>query len=102
MKLSTELICMIHDELSSKDIENLRCVSRASRQLLVILFRRLLMDDMPWLWEAHVMAVGNNTVRIIQLLEFLVSQLLRFVLSLSCAVNTFQNRRILTFFPPRT
>jgi len=90
MKLLTELICMIHDELSPKDIANLRSVSRASRRLLVILFRRLLMEDMPWLWEADDMPAGSTKVGIIQLLELLVSHPLRFVLSLPCAVNTFK------------
>lgn len=52
-KLPSELLYMILDDLSSKDIANLRLVTRACRQLPVILFRERLLEDMPWLWEAR-------------------------------------------------
>jgi predicted component of viral defense system (DUF524 family) len=43
---------MIVDKLASKDVVNLRLTTRAYRQLSVILFRKFLLEDMPWLWEA--------------------------------------------------
>jgi hypothetical protein len=60
MKLPAELRCIILDSLSSKDIANLRLVTPAFRQLPVILFRKLLLEDMPFLFEAKDMPVGNT------------------------------------------
>ena len=60
MKLPAELRYIILNNLSSKDIANLRIVSPAFRQLPVILFRKLLLEDMPFLFEAEDMPVGNT------------------------------------------
>lgn len=60
MKLPNEIRSLILDELSSKDIANLRLVTPAYRQLSVSLFRRLLLEDMPWLWEAKELPMGNT------------------------------------------
>ncbi|MCJ1391456.1 hypothetical protein MMC18_004320 [Xylographa bjoerkii] len=59
-KLSAELSDMVLASLSSKDIANLRLVSPAFRQLPAILFRRLLLEDMPWFWEAQGLDVGKT------------------------------------------
>lgn len=60
MKLPAELRYIVLDTLSSKDIANLRLVTPAFRQLPVILFRKLLLQDMPFLFEAQDMPVGNT------------------------------------------
>ena len=44
---------MVLAYLSSKDIANLRLASPVFRKIPIILFRRLLLDDMPWFWEAR-------------------------------------------------
>jgi hypothetical protein len=51
---------MILDDLSSKDIANLRLVTPAYRQLTVSTFRRLLLQDFPWMWEVEDLPVGNT------------------------------------------
>ena len=51
---------MLLDKLSSKDIANLRLVSRAFRQLPKLLFMKLLREDMPWLWEVEDYDAGNT------------------------------------------
>lgn len=51
--LSAEIISMVVEHLSSKDITNLRLATRAIRQLSAILFRRLLLEDMTWMSEAE-------------------------------------------------
>lgn len=51
--LSMEMISMVIEYLCSKDIANLRLTTRAVQQLPDILFRRLLLEDMPWMWEAE-------------------------------------------------
>ncbi len=56
--LSTEVTSMVVEYLRSKDIANLRLATRAVRQLPNILFRRLLLEDMPWTWELEAMPVG--------------------------------------------
>jgi hypothetical protein len=60
MKLLNELRSMILEGLSSKDIANLRLVTPAYRQLNVGLFRRLLLEDMPWFWEVKDLPMGNT------------------------------------------
>ena len=43
---------MVTQYCSSKDIANLRLASRAFRQIPIIQFRRFVIEEMPWLWEA--------------------------------------------------
>ncbi|TGO51844.1 hypothetical protein BCON_0153g00100 [Botryotinia convoluta] len=50
-KLPIELRHIILYQLGSKDIANLRLVSRAFRQLPQRLFRHLLVKELPWFWE---------------------------------------------------
>lgn len=57
--LSTEVTSMVVEYLPSKDIANLRLATRAVQQLPNILFRRLLLEDMPWMWELEAMPVGT-------------------------------------------
>ncbi|MCJ1377209.1 hypothetical protein MMC17_000301 [Xylographa soralifera] len=59
-KLSAELSDMVLACLSSKDIANLRLASSVFQQLPTILFPRLLLEDMPWFWEARGMHVGDT------------------------------------------
>ena len=54
-----KIISMVVEYLPSKDIANLRLTTRAVRQLPDILFRRLLLEDMPWMWEAEDMPRGS-------------------------------------------
>ncbi|KAL3418165.1 hypothetical protein PVAG01_09880 [Phlyctema vagabunda] len=49
--LPAELVLEITTYLGSNDIANIRLASRAFRQLPVSIWRRLLREDMPWLWE---------------------------------------------------
>ena len=56
--LSTDVTSMVVEYLPSKDIANLRLATRAVQQLPNILFRRLLLEDMPWMWELEAMPVG--------------------------------------------
>ncbi|KOC16485.1 hypothetical protein AFLA70_261g001451 [Aspergillus flavus AF70] len=49
--LPQEILDMIIDNLSTKDIASLRLVSRKFYQLHVSLWYRLIQEDMPWLWE---------------------------------------------------
>ena len=51
---------MIVDYLPSKDIANLRLASATFRALPYSLFRRLLFEDMPWLWEARDMPIAET------------------------------------------
>lgn len=57
--LSAEITSMILDHLGSKDIANLRLATPAFRQLPTILFRRLLLEDMPWLYEMKDLEVAS-------------------------------------------
>lgn len=50
-RLPQEILDMIIDNLSTKDIASLRLVSRKFYQLHVSLWYRLIQEDMPWLWE---------------------------------------------------
>lgn len=52
-QLSAEITSMILDNLGSKDIANLRLATPVFRQLPTILFRRLLLEDMPFLFEVR-------------------------------------------------
>lgn len=46
-----EIRLMVLSHLSSRDIANLRLASRTFRQLPVLVWRDLLVREMPWLWE---------------------------------------------------
>jgi hypothetical protein len=71
LKLPIEILYIILDRLPSAAIASLRLVTRTVRQLPIILFRRLLLEDMPWLWEAHGLAIGETEWwRLYQLLKF--------------------------------
>ena len=50
---------MILDYLGSKDIVKLRIATPVFRQLPMILFRRLLLEDMPWLFEVKNLNVAK-------------------------------------------
>lgn len=52
-RLAPELRTAIMDYLRSTDIASLRLVSRHFASLPRLLFRHLLLGDMPWLWEAQ-------------------------------------------------
>ncbi|PGH06212.1 hypothetical protein AJ79_06600 [Helicocarpus griseus UAMH5409] len=52
-KLPSEIQQMILAHCTTRDITNLRLASRAYRQLPIVLFRRLTLEDMPWLWEVE-------------------------------------------------
>ena len=58
-QLSAELTGMILDHLGSKDVANLRLATPVFRQLPTILFRRLLLEDMPWLFEVKNLDVAK-------------------------------------------
>ena len=49
--LSAEITTMILNHLGSNDVANLRLATPVFRQLPTILFRRLILEDMPWLFE---------------------------------------------------
>jgi hypothetical protein len=51
MKLPAELKTILLMELDSKDIRNLRLVSRAFRQLPQQIFKHLILKELPWFWE---------------------------------------------------
>ena len=57
--LPAEITSMILDYLGSGDIANLRLTTPVFRQLPTILFRRLLLEDMPWLYEAKDLDVAK-------------------------------------------
>ena len=57
--LPPEITSMILDYLGSEDIANLRLTTPVFRQLPTILFRRLLFEDMPWLFEAKDLGVAK-------------------------------------------
>ena len=58
-QLSAEITGMILDHLGSKEIAKLRLASPVFRQLPTILFRRLLLEDMPWLFEVKDLKVSR-------------------------------------------
>jgi len=53
IKLPEEIRLMIIDYIPSKDIANLISASRVFSRIPMIVFRRLVLQDMPWLWEAN-------------------------------------------------
>ena len=55
-----ELRITILEELRSKDIANLRLASKAFRPLPLSLFRKLLLQDMPWMWEIDEMPIARK------------------------------------------
>ena len=55
----TEVTSMVLEYLSSKDIASLRLATRAFRQIPHLLFRRLLLEDMPWMWEVEEIRTGE-------------------------------------------
>ena len=55
----TEITSMVLEYLSSKDIASLRLATRAVRQVPQLVFRRLLLEDMPWMWEVEEMVTGK-------------------------------------------
>ncbi|KAH7384778.1 hypothetical protein BKA64DRAFT_681415 [Cadophora sp. MPI-SDFR-AT-0126] len=59
-RLPNELRYMVIAQLSAKDIANLRLVTPAYRQLPFSVFSGLISHEMPWLWEAHGLPVGNT------------------------------------------
>ena len=59
ISVPTEVTSMVLDYLSSKDIANLRLATRAFRQIPPLQFRRLLLEDMPWMWEVEEMMTGE-------------------------------------------
>lgn len=60
LKCPSELKIMIAAYLPPSDIANLRLVSRAYRELPISLFRGLLFEGMPWLWEARDLSRGET------------------------------------------
>ena len=59
-QLSAEITSMILDYLGSKDIANLRLATPVFRQLPTIMFRRLLLEDMPWLFEVKDLDIAKT------------------------------------------
>ena len=57
--LSAEITSMILNHLGSKDIANLRLATPVFRQLPTIMFRRLLLEEMPWFFEAKDLDVAK-------------------------------------------
>ena len=57
--LAAEITIMVLDHLESKDIANLRLATPVFRQLPTILFRRLFLEDMPWLIEVKELDVAS-------------------------------------------
>ena len=52
LTLSNDIITLLLGFFGSREVANLRLSSRAFRNLPISLFRRLLVEEMPWLWEA--------------------------------------------------
>jgi hypothetical protein len=55
-KLPEELRRLIVSNLASGDIANLRLASRSFLDVTKAMFRRLLLEEMPWFWEIDVIA----------------------------------------------
>ena len=53
LSVPMEVTSMVLEYLSSKDIASLRFATRAVRQVPQLMFRRLLLEDMPWMWEVE-------------------------------------------------
>lgn len=54
-----EVTNMVLEYLSLKDIASLRLATGAFQQIPHLLFRRLLLEDMPWMWEIEEMMTGE-------------------------------------------
>jgi hypothetical protein len=52
LALPNSIISILLEFLGSREVASLRLPSRAFRNLPISLFRRLLVEEMPWLWEA--------------------------------------------------
>ena len=59
LSVPTEVTSIVLDYLSSKDIANLRLATRAFRHIPPLQFRRLLLEDMPWMWEVEQVMTGD-------------------------------------------
>ncbi|PVH82594.1 hypothetical protein DL98DRAFT_586197 [Cadophora sp. DSE1049] len=59
-RLPNELRYMVTAQLSARDIANPRLVTPAYRQLPISVSRGLIFHEMPWLWEARDLPVGNT------------------------------------------
>ena len=59
-KLSVELRGMILNHLGSKDIASLRFVTPAFRCVPNTVFRRLVLEELPWVWEADSLPVRQT------------------------------------------
>ena len=57
--LPREITGMVQEYLSSKDIASLRLASRACRRIPSLLFRKLLLEEMPWMWEVEEIINGR-------------------------------------------
>ena len=57
--LSPEITSMIINLLGSKDIANLRLATPVFRQLPTIMFRRLLLEEMPWFFEVRDLDIAK-------------------------------------------
>ena len=57
--LPTEITSMVLEYLSSTDIASLRLATRVFRQISHLQFRRLLLEDMPWMWEVEEIRTGE-------------------------------------------
>ena len=53
LSVPMEVTSMVLEYLSSKDIASLRFATRAVRQVPQLTFRRLLLEDMPWMWQVE-------------------------------------------------
>lgn len=58
--LSAEITDMILEHLGSKDVANLRLASRFFRQLPSVVFYRLILEEMPWMWELKELPLGRT------------------------------------------
>jgi len=59
-KLPEELRLMIMDYLPSSDITNLRLSSRIFVEIPIFTFRRLILQDLPWFWEAKDLSLSKT------------------------------------------
>lgn len=59
-QLPEELRLMIIDYLPSRDIANLRLASRICLEIPRVIFRRLMLQDLPWFWEAEGLPLGQT------------------------------------------
>lgn len=59
--LSAELCMMLLDTLDRHDVANLRLCSQTFSQLPQTYFKRLIRDEMPWVWELHDTGSGGGS-----------------------------------------